>query len=175
MFDKIIYLTAGALVTKGVVDAIRSKLVTDKNSIIGYLPIWPENKCNLMAGRPRRPIYSKNGTGIVYSECRYSVLAASPDVLTWLCHHASRFNLQYTVPFYMKTDGTWYLTAYSPLKEIPKDDIIKEKFGVIGTYANPDLSFLSSKPQSGMILNELRKMTVDKYGHDRRFKFADWL
>ena len=161
--------------TKGVVDAMRSKFVEEKISVIGYVPIWPENKCNLMAGHHRRPIYSKNGVGMVYSECRYAIMSTSTDTLTWLCRHSSRFSLQYTVPFYSRTDGTWYLTAYAPLKEMPLDTVMKSNLGVIGTYANPEISFLSSKPQSGTILNDLRKMTVERYGHDRRFKFADWI
>ena len=175
MFDKLIYLTAGALLTKGVVDAVRSKFVTSKISIIGYVPLWPGNKCNLMAGRPQNPIYSKNGTSLVYSECRYAVMSSTTEVLTWLYNHSTRFNFQYTVPFYLSNDGTWYITAYVPLNEIPMGEVMNNKFGVIGTFANPELSFLSAKPQSGMIVNELRKMTVDKYGHDRRFKFADWI
>lgn len=175
LFDKIIYLTAGALLTKGVVDAVRSKFVASKTTIIGYVPLWPGNKCNLMPGRPLTPIYSQNGTGIVYAECRYAVMSATTEVLTWLYNHATRFNFQYTVPFYSSTDGTWYLTAYAPLNEIPMAEVMNNKFGVIGTYANPELSFLSAKPQSGMIVNELRKMTVDKYGHDKRFKFVGWI
>lgn len=175
LFDKLIYLTAGALLTKGVVDAMRSKFVTHKNNVISYVPLWPGNKCNLMAGRPYNPIYSKNGTGLVYSECRYAVMSSSTDVLAWLYSHATRFNFQYTVPFYSSTDVTWYLTAYAPLNEMPMAEVMNNRLGVIGTYANPELSFFSAKPQSGMIVNELRKKTVDKYGHDRRFKFADWI
>lgn len=175
LFDKLIYLTAGALVTKGVVDAVRSKFVASKITIIGYVPLWPGNKCNLMPGRPLNPIYSQNGTGIVYAECRYAVMTESTEVLTWLYSHAIKFKFQYTVPFYSSTNGSWYFTAYAPLNEIPMDAVMKTNFGVIGTYASPELSFLSPKPQSGMIVNELRKMTVDKYGHDKRFKFADWI